>query len=56
MLSGKETDDCVSQAYSAGVNDFVRKPVADGELEARIQAASRFIEMRDGCRAAQPAP
>lgn len=47
MLSGKESADCIGRAYSLGIDDFVRKPVAEGELEARIRAAGRFVEMRD---------
>lgn len=47
MLSGKSEEDSLALAYSMGVNDFVRKPVAHGELDARLDAARRFVQMRE---------
>src|SRR6267154_1380894 len=36
MLSSKQDLECIGRAYELGVDDFVNKPTAPGELKARL--------------------
>lgn len=43
MTTGQTGDDMMIEALDAGADDFVRKPVKQAELLARIRAADRII-------------
>lgn len=45
MLTGNTEADAVTEAFDAGVDDFIHKPIAPPELKARLQAAQRIIAL-----------
>jgi len=47
MLTVAAGKDCLMEAFEAGVDDFLTKPVHPGELLARIRAGLRMIRMYD---------
>lgn len=46
MLSAKEEIESIGMAYSLGVDDFILKPVAPGELKARLHLAARLVALQ----------
>lgn len=46
MLSSKQDLDSIGLAYDLGVDDFINKPAASGELKARLHVAARLVELR----------
>jgi DNA-binding response OmpR family regulator len=54
MLSSKCDDESITCAYNVGVDDFLRKPLAPGELAARLRVAMRIgslqIGLKDRCQ------
>ena len=53
MLTSKgETEDMV-QGLQSGANDYVTKPFAHAELEARLQVGVRMIELREALIASE---
>lgn len=47
MLTGLETEDEVSEAFEAGVDDFLVKPVNVRTLRARLRAARHYVQLLD---------
>ncbi len=45
MLTGHETEDEVSEAFEAGVDDFLVKPVNVRTLRARLRAARHYVQL-----------
>jgi len=45
LLTGKSSDDAVIQGLDIGADDFLKKPVDFNELEARLKAGVRVIEL-----------
>jgi len=46
LTSKSETDDVVA-GLEAGANDYIVKPFANGELQARLQVGQRMLEMQN---------
>jgi DNA-binding response OmpR family regulator len=46
MLSSKDDVESVGLAYKLGIDDFIMKPVAPGELEARLRTAARLVSLQ----------
>jgi diguanylate cyclase (GGDEF)-like protein len=46
LLTGREEEDKVVEAFDAGVNDFVSKPFRSKLLLARVRAAKRFVNLQ----------
>ena len=46
LLTGREEDEHVIEAFGAGVDDFVTKPSSEGLLLARMKAARRVLDLR----------
>jgi DNA-binding response OmpR family regulator len=46
MLSAKQDIESIGVAYELGVDDFIAKPVAPGELGARLHVASRLVDLK----------
>jgi DNA-binding response OmpR family regulator len=46
MLSAKQDAESIGLAYELGVDDFITKPVASGELGARLHTASRLVDLK----------
>jgi diguanylate cyclase (GGDEF)-like protein len=46
LVTGREEDDDVIEAFDAGVDDFVTKPSTEGLLLARMKAARRVLDLR----------
>lgn len=49
MLSAKQDLEAIGLAYELGVDDFVTKPVAIGEIRARLRVAERLHSLRSEC-------
>jgi sigma-B regulation protein RsbU (phosphoserine phosphatase) len=47
MLSSKQDAESIGLAYGLAVDEFITKPVAGGELKARLHAAGRLVALRD---------
>jgi diguanylate cyclase (GGDEF)-like protein len=47
LLTGREEEDRVVEAFDAGANDYVVKPFNPRILLARVRAGQRMIEMRE---------
>ena len=45
MLTGVETEDQIIQAFEAGVDDYVTKPVNTRALSARMRAALHYVKL-----------
>jgi two-component system cell cycle response regulator len=43
MLTGLDTEEEVVQAFEAGVDDYVTKPVDDRAIRARMRAALHYV-------------
>ena len=50
MLTANETDDALVEAFDAGIDDYVSKPVNLRVLLARIRAGQRIIELQQKLR------
>jgi diguanylate cyclase (GGDEF)-like protein len=50
MLTAPFDKACLVEAYAAGVDDFLNKPIEAGELEARLHAARRVLELEERLR------
>jgi diguanylate cyclase (GGDEF)-like protein len=46
MVTGREGPEHVITALTAGADDFVRKPIEPQELEVRIRAGGRIVELQ----------
>lgn len=46
MLTAKTSDDDLVEAFAAGVDDFIRKPISVPELKARLTAGLRILAAR----------
>lgn len=46
MLSAKQDAESIGLAYEIGADDFISKPVASGELAARLHTASRLVDLK----------
>ncbi|MEM7682486.1 MAG: diguanylate cyclase [Planctomycetota bacterium] len=47
MLTGRTDSKVITEAFEAGVDDFINKPCSPPELYARLQAAQRIIALED---------
>jgi phosphoserine phosphatase RsbU/P len=47
MLSSKQDAESVSLAYDLAVDEFISKPVAAGELKARLRVAGQLVGLRE---------
>lgn len=47
MLSSKQDLESIGLAYDLGVDDFINKPAAPGELKARLHVAARLVELHE---------
>jgi DNA-binding response OmpR family regulator len=47
MLSAQDDVERIGLAYDLGVDDFVVKPVAPGELRARLRTAARLVSLQE---------
>ncbi len=45
MLTGVETEEQIVEAFEAGVDDYVTKPVQPRALNARMQAARHYVQL-----------
>lgn len=50
LLTGDDRPDLLDEAFEAGVDDFVRKPVGHGELRGRLRAAVRLVRLGEDLR------
>ena len=46
VLTGRNDDALLEQAFSAGADDYITKPLNPRELTARIRACQRFIQLQ----------
>jgi diguanylate cyclase (GGDEF)-like protein len=46
ILTGHGTEERLTEAFAAGVNDYMTKPLKPREFEARLRAGQRFIEIQ----------
>lgn len=47
LLTGNTGQDCLLDAYDAGVDDYLVKPINNNELKARLKAAERITETQE---------
>ncbi|MBL8425236.1 MAG: diguanylate cyclase, partial [Candidatus Accumulibacter phosphatis] len=47
MLTGEETEEKIIEAFEAGVDDYVTKPVNVRALSARMRAALHYVKLLD---------
>lgn len=47
MLTGLDADEEVVQAFEAGVDDYVTKPVDERAVRARMRAALHYVQLRE---------
>jgi diguanylate cyclase (GGDEF)-like protein len=52
VLTGRSTPDAAIEALRAGADDYVAKPFHEQELEVRLRAGRRIVELEDGLRLA----
>lgn len=45
MLTGEETDEKIIEAFEAGVDDYVIKPISPRALSARMRAALHYVQL-----------
>jgi two-component system cell cycle response regulator len=45
MLTGEETEEKIIEAFEAGVDDYVVKPVNGRALSARMRAALHYVKL-----------
>jgi diguanylate cyclase (GGDEF)-like protein len=45
MLTGVETEDKIIEAFEAGVDDYITKPVSARALNARMRAAMHYVKL-----------
>lgn len=45
MLTGVETEDKVTEAFEAGVDDYIVKPLNNRALQARMRAALHYVKL-----------
>ena len=45
MLTGVESEENISEAFEAGVDDYILKPVSSRALSARIRAAMHYVKL-----------
>jgi sigma-B regulation protein RsbU (phosphoserine phosphatase) len=47
LVTGKTNPDALVEAFDAGVDDFLTKPVEQSELRARLRAGQRIVMLKD---------
>jgi diguanylate cyclase (GGDEF)-like protein len=52
VLTSRSTPDAAVEALRAGADDYVSKPFREQELEVRLRAGRRIVELEDGLRLA----
>lgn len=50
ILTGREDDDRLVEAFEAGADDYLVKPVRDKILAARLRAATRVVQLQEDVR------
>jgi diguanylate cyclase (GGDEF)-like protein len=53
LLTGHLTTDDVVQGLGAGANDYIKKPANPAELQARLNAGSRIVQLEQSLREAK---
>lgn len=47
MVTGQDDDDCIVEAFDAGVDDHIAKPVRPNVLRARVRAGLRIVSLQE---------
>jgi two-component system cell cycle response regulator len=55
LLTAKDDKSSVVEALDAGADDFLSKPFSQAELEARVRAGRRIVELQQDLRSARDA-